>query len=102
MVNLLQEPFALAVVGGIISLIVLYVNNKIKNKKNEKNDYLKTFGLVSIICFIVLQIFSYNITNMDDSDVSGGGTTIPASLLNDRSTGLDSGGINMRSGHPEF
>jgi hypothetical protein len=98
MVEVLKEPIALAIIGGLLSMLVLYINNKIKKEKNKQSDYMKTFGLVSVICFIVLQVFSHNANISMD-----GGSTTPATLLNDKSFDvINGGGINMRGGHPDF
>lgn len=102
MVEILKEPLALAIIGGLISMLVLYVNNKIKKEKNKQSDYMKTFGLVSIICFIVLQIFSHN-GGLSNSDGMSGGASTSASLLNETNFDVtNGGGINMRGGHPDF
>ncbi len=101
MVEFLKEPFALAIIAGLMSMLVLYINNKVNKEKNVRSDYIKTFALVSIICFIILQIFSHNGGGL--TDMVGGGEHMPATLLNDKFIDMVSGGeINMRGGHPNF
>ena len=93
MVEILKEPIALSILGGLLSMLVLYVNNKIRNEKNVQSEYFKLFGLVTIICFIVLQIFSHQDLNTIVNETM--------KTVSDASIGTFNN-INMRGGHPDF
>jgi len=83
--SVLKNPVVLSLLGSLLAVLVLYVNNKITKQKHKKTEYLKLFFLVFIIQFLTLQIFIFNVENE-----SG----LP----------IDSGNVNieMRGGNPDF
>tara|TARA_S200000501_G_C20311440_1_gene520365 strand:- start:131 stop:385 length:255 start_codon:yes stop_codon:yes gene_type:complete len=83
--SILKNPVVLSLVGSLLAVLALYVNNKVSKEEHKKKDYLKLFFLVFIILFITLQIFIFNVEN--DSGVS-----------------FESGKMNieMRGGNPDF
>tara|TARA_B100000963_G_C22494120_1_gene610644 strand:- start:569 stop:823 length:255 start_codon:yes stop_codon:yes gene_type:complete len=83
--TILKNPIVLSVLGSLLAVLVLYINNKVSKEPHKKIDYLKLFFLVFIILFITLQIFIFNVENQ-----SGGS--------------FDSRHVNveMRGGNPDF
>ena len=89
MFNVLEEPITLSILGGLISLLILYIHNKLSKKENDKIEYLKIFFLVFIIVFLIIQIFIYN-KDGNSSLMSGGNV-------------FNSGdNFEIRSGQPDF
>lgn len=87
--NILEEPITLSILGGIISLIVLYIHNKITKRENNKIEYLKQFFLVFVVVFLIIQIFIYNKSG-NNFNFSGGNIN----YLPDN--------FEIRSGQPNF
>ena len=83
--SILKNPIVLSILGSLISILVLYINNKVSKEPHKKTDYLKLFFLVFIILFLTLQIFIFNIENQ-----SGG--SFSSSHVN----------VEMRGGNPDF
>ena len=83
--SILKNPIVLSILGSLLAVLVLYINNKVSKETHKKTDYLKLFFLVFIILFITLQIFIFNVENQ-----SGGS--------------FDSRNVNveMRGGNPDF
>lgn len=90
MLNILEEPITLSILGGLISLLFLYIHNKISKKENDKIEYLKVFFLVFIIVFLIIQIFIYN-KDGNSNLMSGGGYS---SKIGEN--------FEIRSGQPDF
>lgn len=92
MVNILEEPITLSILGGLFGLLILYVNNKIYKKENDRIEYLKLFFLIFVVVFIILQVFIFNKDNTGGYLTGGGGGY------------LSGGGDNLeiRGGHPNF
>ena len=87
--NILEEPITLSILGGLISLIILYIKNKITKKENNKIEYLKQFFLVFVVVFLIIQIFIYN-KNGNNFNLSGGNMN----YFGDN--------FEIRSGQPDF
>ena len=60
MSDILEQPIVLSIFGGVLALIILYLNNKIYKKENNRIEYLKVFFLVFVITFLILNIFILN------------------------------------------
>lgn len=84
--SILKNPIILSLLGSLLAILILYVNNKITKESHKKTDYIKLFFLVFIILFMTLQIFIFNIEN------GGSGISFESNNVN----------IEMRGGNPEF
>ena len=81
----LKNPIVLSLVGSFLSLLILYINNKVSKQPHKKEDYLRLFFLVFILQFITLQIYIFNSQNGSSSSFDG-----------------DNLNIEMRGGNPNF
>ena len=84
--SILKNPIVLSIIGSLLAILILYINNKVSKEPHKKTDYLKLFFLVFIILFIILQIFIFNLEN------GGSVSSFDSNNLN----------IEMRGGNPEF
>ena len=84
--SILKNPIVLSIFGSLLSILILYINNKVTKEPHRKTDYMKLFFLVFIILFLILQIFIFNIEN------GGSGLSFDSGKVN----------IEMRGGNPEF
>ena len=83
--TILKNPIVLSVLGSLLAVLVLYINNKVSKEPHKKTDYLKLFFLVFIILFITLQIFIFNVEGQT------GGSFDPRHV-----------NVEMRGGNPDF
>ena len=67
--KLIDNKICLSIISGIVSVICLYINSKIENKKINNINYVKMFLLVTLIVFI-----THNLVN--NSNLKGGGSNI--------------------------
>ena len=59
----LKNPGTSGIIGGLIAVLVCYINNKLTKNKIENVNYLKLFILVFVIIYIILYINKNNIMN---------------------------------------
>lgn len=56
-----KDPVIASLLGGIISVIFLYINSYINQKKQDNINYMKQFILVSGIVYFILYMNNNNL-----------------------------------------
>ena len=68
----LQNSGTSSFLGGIIGILIYYINNKLKKKNVENIEYLKLFVLVFIIVYFILYITKNNVLTKDKNVIHTG------------------------------
>lgn len=65
----LKNPGTSGILGGLISVFVCYINNKITKNKSENINYFKLFILVFIIVYSIIYINQNNMLTQQSGGV---------------------------------